>query len=153
MRPPGGESPRRSPRAIRLRGAARRSGGPRARPAQADSRRTAPGHRPAGGQRLAASALDVFPRPRGPGRAHPRLARAGGHCLAAQPSGRGAQRRMTAVAARETATTTERKGIDRGVLAVFAGLMLGSLFASLDMTLVAPAPPAVGAQLVRTVVS
>src|SRR5258708_37002426 len=91
--------------------------------------------------------MDVFPRARGPRRPHPRLAGAGGRRLAAQPAGRGAQRRMTAVAARETATTTERKGSDRGVLAVFARLMLGSLVASLTMTLVDPALPTIVAAL------
>jgi EmrB/QacA subfamily drug resistance transporter len=40
-----------------------------------------------------------------------------------------------------------RKGIDRGVLAVFAGLMLGSLIAALNMTLVAPALPTIVAEL------
>ncbi|HEY0831305.1 MAG TPA: MDR family MFS transporter [Candidatus Dormibacteraeota bacterium] len=54
---------------------------------------------------------------------------------------------MTAVAAREAVATTERKGIDRGVMAVFAGLMLGSLVASLNMTLVAPALPTIVAEL------
>jgi len=54
---------------------------------------------------------------------------------------------MTAVAARETTTAPERKGIDRGVMAVFAGLMLGSLVASLNMTLVAPALPTIVAEL------
>src|SRR6266508_2873285 len=46
---------------------------------------------------------------------------------------------MTAVAS-ETAGTTAKSqapGVDRGVMAVFAGLMLGSLVASLNMTLVA----------------
>src|SRR6184192_1836617 len=50
---------------------------------------------------------------------------------------------MTAVAT----TTTAQKGIDRGVMAVFAGLMLGSLVASLNMTLVAPALPTIVAEL------
>ena len=53
---------------------------------------------------------------------------------------------MTAVATR-AASTTARKGIDRGVMAVFAGLMLGSLIASLNMTLVAPALPTIVAEL------
>ncbi|HYM49580.1 MAG TPA: MFS transporter, partial [Candidatus Limnocylindrales bacterium] len=53
---------------------------------------------------------------------------------------------MTAVATR-TATETTPKGIDRGVMAVFAGLMLGSLIASLNMTLVAPALPTIVAEL------
>ena len=47
---------------------------------------------------------------------------------------------MTAVASKATGAA-EAKGIDRGVMAVFAGLMLGSLVASLNMTLVAPALP------------
>ena len=50
---------------------------------------------------------------------------------------------MTAVAT-QTAT---RGGVDRGVMAVFAGLMLGSLIASLNMTLVAPALPTIVAEL------
>jgi len=54
---------------------------------------------------------------------------------------------MTAVAARETTTAIEKKGIDRGVMAVFAGLMLGSLVASLNLTLVAPALPTIVAEL------
>jgi EmrB/QacA subfamily drug resistance transporter len=54
---------------------------------------------------------------------------------------------MTAVAARESTTAPEKKGLDRGVLAVFAGLMLGSLIASLNMTLVAPALPTIVAEL------
>jgi EmrB/QacA subfamily drug resistance transporter len=53
---------------------------------------------------------------------------------------------VTAVAAR-TAEAAEKKGIDRGVMAVFAGLMLGSLIASLNMTLVAPALPTIVAEL------
>ncbi len=53
---------------------------------------------------------------------------------------------MTAVATQAT-TTTAQKGIDRGVMAVFAGLMLGSLIASLNMTLVAPALPTIVAEL------
>ncbi len=53
---------------------------------------------------------------------------------------------MTAVATR-AASTAERKGLDRGVMAVFAGLMLGSLIASLNMTLVAPALPTIVAEL------
>src|SRR6266581_3252550 len=53
---------------------------------------------------------------------------------------------MTAVATQAT-TTTEAKGVDRGVMAVFAGLMLGSLVASLNMTLVAPALPTIVAEL------
>jgi EmrB/QacA subfamily drug resistance transporter len=54
---------------------------------------------------------------------------------------------MTAVAARTSETTPEKKGIDRGVMAVFAGLMLGSLISSLNMTLVAPALPTIVAEL------
>ncbi|MFI5281528.1 MAG: MDR family MFS transporter [Candidatus Dormibacterales bacterium] len=54
---------------------------------------------------------------------------------------------MTAVATRAPAEATEKKGIDRGVMAVFAGLMLGSLIASLNMTLVAPALPTIVAEL------
>jgi EmrB/QacA subfamily drug resistance transporter len=54
---------------------------------------------------------------------------------------------MTAVASRAAGETTARKGIDRGVMAVFAGLMLGSLIASLNMTLVAPALPTIVAEL------
>ena len=50
---------------------------------------------------------------------------------------------MTAVAT-QTATRT---GVNREVMAVFAGLMLGSLIASLNMTLVAPALPTIVAEL------
>src|SRR5438045_8238644 len=53
---------------------------------------------------------------------------------------------MTAVAS-QAAGTTETSGLDRGVMAVFAGLMLGSLVASLNMTLVAPALPTIVAEL------
>src|SRR3989442_10510556 len=53
---------------------------------------------------------------------------------------------MTALPARAE-TATPKKGIDRGVMAVFAGLMLGSLIASLNMTLVAPALPTIVAEL------
>ena len=53
---------------------------------------------------------------------------------------------MTAVASR-AAGTTAKPGIDRGVMTVFAGLMLGSLIASLNMTLVAPALPTIVAEL------
>src|SRR6266567_4395167 len=53
---------------------------------------------------------------------------------------------MTAVATQAT-TTTAQKSIDRGVMAVFAGLMLGSLIASLNLTLVAPAMPTIVAEL------
>ncbi len=54
---------------------------------------------------------------------------------------------MTAVAARDSTSTPEKKGADRAVLAVFAGLMLGSLVASLNLTLVAPALPTIVAEL------
>ena len=53
---------------------------------------------------------------------------------------------MTAVAS-QAAGTTVKGGLDRGVMAVFAGLMLGSLIASLNMTLVAPALPTIVAEL------
>jgi EmrB/QacA subfamily drug resistance transporter len=53
---------------------------------------------------------------------------------------------VTAVASK-AAGATEAKGMDRGVMAVFAGLMLGSLVASLNMTLVAPALPTIVAEL------
>ena len=53
---------------------------------------------------------------------------------------------MTAVATRP-AEEASRKGLDRGVMAVFAGLMLGSLVASLNLTLVAPALPTIVAEL------
>ena len=53
---------------------------------------------------------------------------------------------MTAVATK-AAGETAKQGVDRGVLAVFAGLMLGSLVASLNMTLVAPALPTIVAEL------
>src|SRR6266849_3943721 len=54
---------------------------------------------------------------------------------------------MTAVAARDSTSTAEKKGADRAVLAVFAGLILGSLVASLNLTLVAPALPTIVAEL------
>src|SRR3981081_579354 len=54
---------------------------------------------------------------------------------------------MTAVAARKATTAPEKKGVDRGVMAVFAGLMLGSVFPLLTMTLVAPALPTIVAEL------
>jgi len=77
-------------------------------------------------------ALDVVLVPRGPGGAHARVARpaewASRHGAVA-----GGQRRMTAVARRETQTAPDKTGIDRGVMAVFAGLMLGSLVASLNI--------------------
>ena len=50
---------------------------------------------------------------------------------------------MTAVATQ----TASRTGVNREVMAVFAGLMLGSLIASLNMTLVAPALPTIVAEL------
>ena len=53
---------------------------------------------------------------------------------------------MTAVATR-AASTPVKKGIDRAVMAVFAGLMLGSLIASLNLTLVAPALPTIVSEL------
>ena len=53
---------------------------------------------------------------------------------------------MTAVAT-QSVEATARKGIDRGVMAVFAGLMLGNLIASLNMTLVAPALPTIVSEL------
>src|SRR5436189_6351920 len=53
---------------------------------------------------------------------------------------------MTAVATK-AASTTAKQGVDRGVMAVFAGLMLGSLVASLNMTLVAPALPTIVSEL------
>jgi MFS family permease len=49
--------------------------------------------------------------------------------------------------ASKAAGETANKGIDRGVMAVFAGLMLGSLVASLNLTLVAPALPTIVAEL------
>ncbi|HXJ49544.1 MAG TPA: MFS transporter, partial [Candidatus Acidoferrum sp.] len=54
---------------------------------------------------------------------------------------------MTAVAARATETESAPQGVNRAVLAVFSGLMLGSLIASLNMTLVAPALPTIVAEL------
>jgi EmrB/QacA subfamily drug resistance transporter len=53
---------------------------------------------------------------------------------------------VTAVATK-AASAPAKTGVDRGVLAVFAGLMLGSLIASLNMTLVAPALPTIVAEL------
>src|SRR4029077_16715984 len=53
---------------------------------------------------------------------------------------------MTAVATKAT-SAPEKVGVSRDVLAVFAGLMLGSLIASLNMTLVAPALPTIVAEL------
>ncbi|TMG04797.1 MAG: MFS transporter [Chloroflexi bacterium] len=53
---------------------------------------------------------------------------------------------MTAVASK-AAGAGAKTGLDRGVMAVFAGLMLGSLVASLNMTLVAPALPTIVAEL------
>jgi EmrB/QacA subfamily drug resistance transporter len=54
---------------------------------------------------------------------------------------------MSATAVRETAAVPAKRGIDRGVMAVFAGLMLGSLIASLNLTLVAPALPTIVSEL------
>jgi EmrB/QacA subfamily drug resistance transporter len=54
---------------------------------------------------------------------------------------------MTAVAAREAQPEVAGKGVDRAVIAVFSGLMLGSLIASLNLTLVAPALPTIVAEL------
>ena len=54
---------------------------------------------------------------------------------------------MTAVATTEATSTQASAGVSRDVLAVFAGLMLGSLVASLNMTLVAPALPTIVAEL------
>src|SRR6266699_2020910 len=55
---------------------------------------------------------------------------------------------MTAVRSRaEGSVASAKTGPDRAVLAVFAGLMLGSLIASLNMTLVAPALPTIVADL------
>src|SRR5947207_14846493 len=53
---------------------------------------------------------------------------------------------MTAVATK-AASAPVKAGVDRGVMTVFAGLMLGSLVASLNMTLVAPALPTIVAEL------
>src|SRR5438067_5210670 len=53
---------------------------------------------------------------------------------------------MTAVATKATSAPV-KTGLDRGIMAVFAGLMLGSLVASLNMTLVAPALPTIVAEL------
>src|SRR5260370_863798 len=54
---------------------------------------------------------------------------------------------VATVGARESTAAPEKKGVDRAVLAVFAGLMLGSLIASLNLTLVAPALPTIVAEL------
>ena len=54
---------------------------------------------------------------------------------------------MTAVASRAAAVAPMKTGLDRAVLATFAGLMLGSLIASLNLTLVAPALPTIVAEL------
>jgi EmrB/QacA subfamily drug resistance transporter len=54
---------------------------------------------------------------------------------------------MTAVATRAADDEGNSQGVNRSVLAVFAGLMLGSLVASLNMTLVAPALPTIVAEL------
>src|SRR5205807_6211328 len=53
---------------------------------------------------------------------------------------------VTAVASK-AAGAGAKTGLDRGVMAVFAGLMLGSLIASLNLTLVAPALPTIVAEL------
>src|SRR3989475_11482287 len=53
---------------------------------------------------------------------------------------------MTA-SAYKAASANAIPGVDRGVMAVFAGLMLGSLVASLNMTLVAPALPTIVSEL------
>src|SRR5436309_2335861 len=53
---------------------------------------------------------------------------------------------VTAVASK-AASPSAKPGVDRGVMTVFAGLMLGSLVASLNMTLVAPALPTIVAEL------
>src|SRR5438094_4067454 len=54
---------------------------------------------------------------------------------------------MTALATRPADAEAGSSGVNRAVLAVFAGLMLGSLVASLNMTLVAPALPTIVAEL------
>src|SRR6185312_2780799 len=55
---------------------------------------------------------------------------------------------MTAGRSRaESTVASASTGPDRAVLAVFAGLMLGSLIASLNMTLVAPALPTIVSEL------
>jgi EmrB/QacA subfamily drug resistance transporter len=55
---------------------------------------------------------------------------------------------VTALAAQDDRQENAKSGlIDRAVMAVFAGLMLGSLIASLNMTLVAPALPTIVAEL------
>jgi EmrB/QacA subfamily drug resistance transporter len=54
---------------------------------------------------------------------------------------------MSAVATRTAEAEAASKGGNRAVLAVFSGLMLGSLIASLNMTLVAPALPTIVAEL------
>jgi EmrB/QacA subfamily drug resistance transporter len=54
---------------------------------------------------------------------------------------------MSAVATRTAEAEAAPKGVNRAVLAVFSGLMLGSLIASLNMTLVAPALPTIVAEL------
>src|SRR5947208_5454102 len=53
---------------------------------------------------------------------------------------------MTAVATKATSAPV-KAGVDCPVLAVFAGLMLGPLIASLNLTLVAPALPTIVAEL------
>ncbi len=47
----------------------------------------------------------------------------------------------------QAAGATAPKGMDRGVMAVFAGLMLGTLVSALNLTLVAPALPTIVAEL------
>jgi EmrB/QacA subfamily drug resistance transporter len=54
---------------------------------------------------------------------------------------------VTAVATRPVETEAAPQGVNRAVLAVFSGLMLGSLIASLNMTLVAPALPTIVSEL------
>ncbi len=54
---------------------------------------------------------------------------------------------MTAVATHAAGEEVTSQGVNRSVMAVFAGLMLGSLVASLNMTLVAPALPTIVAEL------
>jgi EmrB/QacA subfamily drug resistance transporter len=50
-------------------------------------------------------------------------------------------------AADQAAGVPSPKGMDRGVMAVFAGLMLGTLVSALNLTLVAPALPTIVAEL------
>src|SRR5437588_666769 len=73
-------------------------------------------------------------------------------CATSSPSGcwdcldLGKLAAVTAVASK-AASPSAKPGVDRGVMAVFAGLMLGSLVASLNMTLVAPALPTIVSEL------